>query len=307
MAEFSKEIYYGFILRGDLRGLLGYLRQFPEQTELCERFAAVFERAQYVDYPISGALNGILRQYQRYFRDVFYLGFDRAQAAEQLRRGLTGLLGMTTDIPLDDLEQQHIPPAFERGGLHFLGGRTSGYYGPYVWRTTTPASYAVELPEGVQRYTVNLLDGFLLCSHLDYLSFGEITPGGWTDGDGVIHCVKASYDLGSEAFQVSLLKHEAQHAMDLARNSTLSSAVLEYRAKLVELIYSHERRLLPEFAQQADASDPANGHSLAADKIIRGFTEKSGKTPDALVSMPLPQVREIALSLFEDSAALLTG
>lgn len=304
---FSKEVYYGFILRGDLRGLLGYLRQFPEQAGLCERFAAIYEQEQYVTYPVSEGLNRILRQYQRYFRDVFYLGADRAQAAEQLQLRLASLLGVTTDIPLDDLEQQHIAPAFARGGLHFLGGRTGGYYGPYIWRTTTPAAYAVELPEGVQRYTVNLLEGFVLCSYLDYLSFGEITPGGWTDGDGMIHCVKSSYDLGSEAFRVSLLKHEAQHAMDLARNGSLSSAALEYRAKLVELIYSHERHLLPEFAQQADVSDPANGHALAADKIIRDFTEKSDKTPDALVSIPLSQVHEIALSLFGESAALLKG
>lgn len=305
MIDFDKNTYYGLILQGDMPGLIRYLRQYPEQEQLCKRLIALFEEEQYADYPVDDEFNRILRLYQCYARDVFYLRLDGEQAAQRLRSDLAALLGMQATATMDTLEQ-HIAVLFARSSLHFLGGRTGGYYGPYVWRTTTPATYEVDLPEGVQAYTVMMLEGFISCSWLDTLSFGEITPGGWTGPDGVIHCVKASYDLESEAFQVSLLKHEAQHAMDLARNPRLSSVTLEYRAKLVELIYSHKRNLLAEFASQASTDHSTNGHAMAADKIIRNFAEKTSKAPDEIQHMPLSQVRAIALDLFQESAALLT-
>ncbi len=54
-------------------------------------------------------------------------------------------------------------------------------------------------------------------SWLSYLTFGLSGTGGWSNGDGLIHCVKRHYDLKSESFRVSLLKHEAQHASDQSR------------------------------------------------------------------------------------------
>ena len=130
----------------------------------------------------------------------------------------------------------------------------------------------MELPDGVQDYAVKLLDGFVMLSWLDYLSFGEVGTGGWSNGDGLIHCVKSGYDLDSEAFQVSLLKHEAQHAADHARFRGMSSEELEYRAKLVELICSSQRNLLDRFLLEADGARTGNGHGLAAERIDRKST-----------------------------------
>ena len=73
-----------------------------------------------------------------------------------------------------------------------MGGKTSGYYGPYIWQYEETKNYEVGLPKGTQEYKIALLDGFLTKSWIDYLSFGEISPGGWTDGDGIINCIKSS-------------------------------------------------------------------------------------------------------------------
>lgn len=62
---------------------------------------------------------------------------------------------------------------------------------------------------------------------------------------------------------MSLLKHEAQHARNLAIHKDMSSEGLEYRAKLVELIYSKESNLLEQFAQEANSLDKSNGHPAA--------------------------------------------
>ena len=275
--HFNSDIYYGNIIKGDLRSAISYVKQFPELTNLYNRFMDVYEHEQYMTYEVDAELNSILTAYQQYYRDAFYLCIGQEQAANKLRDRLAVLLGIKDNsIALCDMEQNQLVKLFMNCGLHFMGGKSSGYYGPYIWRITETVSYDVELPDGIQNYTVKLLDGFVTRSWIDYLSFGEIGPGGWADGDGYINCVKSAWDFESESFRVSLLKHEAQHARDLAMNKDMSSEDLEYRAKLVELIYSSERNLLLGFAQEADNFNKSNGHAMAAYRIVKGFADALG-------------------------------
>ena len=303
---FDENEYCGYILKGALVGALHYVKQFPEQIALYQRYMAIFDKEQYLNYAIDEPLNAMLRAYQQYYRDVFYLRLDRAAAEDRLRAKLAALLHITDgNISLDDIEQEAVAGEFQRRGFHFLGGKTGGYYGPYVWITTESRTYDVELPDGVQSYTVKLLDGFIMKSWLDYLSFGKVSTGGWTDADGIINCVKTSYDFDSENFRVSLLKHEAQHARDLALQPDMSSALLEYRAKLVELIYSVERNLLAQFVREADSSDDSNGHSAAAHRIVSEYCKMLDKSADDLDMLSVEQVQSVAKSLFDKSSNML--
>ena len=153
----------------------------------------------------------------------------------------------------------------------------------------------------MQNYSVKLLDGFIARSWIDYLSFGEIGSGGWADGDGYINCVKSAWDFESESFRVSLLKHEAQHAQDLKTDKNMSSEDLEYRAKLVELIYSKERNLLKSFASEADSADKSNGHAMAAYRILQGFADVLVVDEVNPERIQLEQIQTIARALFENS------
>lgn len=298
----QKSIYYGYIIKGDLHGAIAYVKQFPEQADLYDRFMAVFKQEQYVTYELDADLNNVLLAYQQYYRDVFYLCIGKEPSADKLRDRLAALFGITDkSIELCDLEQNQIADAFQRRGLHFMGGKSSGYYGPYIWRTTETVSYNVELPDGIRSYAVKLLDGFITRSWIDYLSFGEIGPGGWADGDGYINCVKSAWDFESESFRVSLLKHEAQHAKDLEIDKDMSSENLEYRAKLVELIYSTERNMLKNFAREADDSDKSNGHAMAAYRIVKGFAANLGVDEIDPTEIPVEQIQSVARVLFENS------
>ena len=98
-----------------------------------------------------------------------------------------------------------------------------------------------------------------------------------------------------------MLKHEAQHAQDLKRDKSMSSEDLEYRAKLVELIYSSERNLLPAFVQEADASDKNNGHAMAAYRIVKEFSDALGVDEMQPETIPIEQIQAIARILFEKS------
>lgn len=278
-----------------------YLEQFPETAALYQKGVDLYQKEHYLTYDVDVELNEILLVYQKYYRDAFYLELSADEAAQRLQERLAELFRVTLDASLDKLEEM-AETAFRQKSFHALMGRTSGYYGPYIWKVEELRHYKVELPEGEQDYAVKFLDGFIMKSWLDYISFGETGTGGWSNGDGLIHCVRAAYDLESEDFQVSLLKHEAQHAMDQARYKGITNEELEYRAKLVELVYSRERRMLERFVSQADVTKTDNGHGLAAERIVRGFEICLKKDRDSLAELPLESVQTIAQLLFSESS-----
>ena len=296
--EFEKSIFYGSIVNGNLKQAIEYLSHFPEQADLCRKYISLFWEECYLTYGLDAELEEILLIYQKYYRDAFYLELSAEEASRRLRDRLAQLLGADPDSPLDALEES-AAEAFRRKSFHILTGRTGGYYGPYIWKTEVLQHYTVELPEGTRDYSVKLLDDFVSESWIDYISFGAVGTGGWSDDDGLIHCVRSAYDLGTEVFQASLLKHEAQHAADLAKYKGISPEELEYRAKLVELIYSVQRRLLDQFTYEANAE--GTSHGIAAERILKGFEERLHMDRAGLAGLPIAEVQAVSRALFAES------
>ena len=250
-----------FFLNGDIKGAIAYMREHEEYKDILPAYTAIFE----------DGLNDILRQYQVYYRDVFYCGLPEAEAADKLRTRLKALLHLPDAG--EELLTERLRSAFEAEGYHALFGKTQGYYGPYIWRDTVPTVYRVELPGGTAEYTVNILKGFVFRSWMDYLTFGRFGTGGWASPDGTINCIAQAYDFESERFLVSLLKHEAQHAVDMKRFPAITPTELEYRAKLVELHYSGDLGLLQKFVSEADESRADDSHAAASARIRREFAD----------------------------------
>ena len=276
-----------FFLNGDIKGAIAYMREHAEFKEILPAYTAIFEDCAYRTYEIPDELNAILRLYQVYFRDTFYCGIPEAEGAEKLLTGLRALLNMP------DAEEAHLAERlqslFELKGYHALFGKTQGYYGPYIWRDTVPTVYRVELPGGAAAYTVNILKGFIFRGWMDYLTFGRFGTGGWASPDGTINCIEQAYDFESERFLVSLLKHEAQHTVDMKQFPGITPAELEYRAKLVELHYASDLGLLQKFLSEADESKANDSHAAASARIKREF---AGTDPTAL---PCIQARALEL------------
>ena len=277
-----------FFLNGDIKGAMAYMRSHEEFKDVLPAYAAIFENGEYRTFEIPDSLNDILRLYQIYFRDVFYCGLPEAKAADKLLAQLRMLLNMPDAE--EELLVERLQSVFEAEGYHALFGKTQGHYGPYVWRETVPTTYPVELPGGTAEYTVNILKGFVFRSWMDYLTFGRYGTGGWASPEGTINCIEQAYDFESERFQVSLLKHEAQHTVDMKQFPGVTPAELEYRAKLVELHYSNDLGLLQKFLAAADESRPSDSHAEAAARIQREF---AGEEQTAL-----PCIQARALELF---------
>lgn len=260
-----------FFLNGDIKGAIAYMREHEEFKEILPAYVAIFENSEYRAYDIPNKLDDILRLYQVYYRDTFYCGLPEAAAADKLLTGLKALL----DVPDADEAQltERLQALFEAEGYHALFGKTQGYYGPYIWRDTIPTLYRVELPDKTAEYTVNILKGFVFRSWMDYLTFGRYGTGGWASPDGTINCIEQAYDFESERFLVSLLKHEAQHTIDMKQFPGITPAELEYRAKLVELHYSNDLGLLQKFLSEADESKTDDSHAVASARIQREFAD----------------------------------
>ena len=258
-----------FFMNGDIKGAIAYMRDHAEFKDILPAYVAIFENCEYRAYEISKKLNDILRLYQIYFRDVFYCGMPEAEAADRL------LTQLKVYLNLPDTEEtlltERLQAMFEAEGYHALFGKTQGSYGPYIWRDTVPTVYRVELPGGTAEYTVNLLKGFVFRGWMDYLTFGRYGTSGWASPDGTINCVAQAYDFESERFLVSLLKHEAQHTVDMKRFPGITPAELEYRAKLVELHYSGDLGLLQKFLSEADESRTGDSHAAASARIALEF------------------------------------
>lgn len=277
-----------FFINGDIKGAITYMREHEEFKDILPAYTAIFENCEHRRFDIPDALNDILRLYQIYFRNVFYCGLPEPEAASNLLVGLKTLLNMPDAD--EELLAEQLQAVFEANGYHALLGRTQGYYGPYVWRETVPTVYRVELPDGTAEYTVNILKGFVFRSWMDYLTFGRYGTGGWASPDGTINCVEQAYDFESERFLVSLLKHEAQHAVDMKRFPEITPAELEYRAKLVELHYSGNLGLLQKLLSEADESRTGDSHAAASSRIKREFAVTD--------QTELPSIQARALELF---------
>ena len=260
-----------FFLNGDIKGAMAYMRDHAEFKDILPAYVAIFENGEYRTYEIPDRLNDILRLYQIYFRDTFYVGLPEAAAADRLLTGLKTLLNLPNAD--EELLSEKLRSLFGSQGYHALFGKTQGYYGPYIWRETVPTVYRVELPGGTAEYTVNILKDVIFRSWMDYLTFGMYGTGGWASPDGTINCIEQAYDFESERFLVSLLKHEAQHTVDMKQFPGITPTELEYRAKLVELHYSGDLGLLQKFLSEADESKTNDGHAIASARLKLEFAD----------------------------------
>ena len=278
-----------FFMSGDIKGAIAYMREHEEFKDVLPAYTAIFEDCKYRTYDVPDILNEILRLYQIYYRDVFYCGISEADAADKLLAQLKALMEMP------DADEEHLPErlksVFAENGCHALFGKTQGYYGPYVWRETVPTVYSVELPNGVAKYKVNILKGFVFRSWMDYLTIGRYGTSGWASPDGVINCIEQAYDFESERFLVSLLKHEAQHTVDMKHFPNITPTELEYRAKLVELHYSSDIGLLQKFISEADENRVGDSHAAASAKIKSEFADTDETSLECIQSRAIELLR----------------
>jgi hypothetical protein len=159
--------------------------------------------------------------------------------------------------------------AIERLGYHYLSSPAPPLRDLFIWKTQDQKRYSVQLTDETRDVTVAFMSDLYSLGWKHFATLGLATTTGWVENE-ILYCVSWAYDLDSENFEVSYLKHEARHLSDLARFPDLQPTDLEYRAKLTELAFATTslRRLLNDFTSKS-ASNPDSPHAMANYRATR--------------------------------------
>ncbi len=299
-------------LQGDLRGADSL---FTKETELAARFHRRFiARNETWEDPLASPLaRDVMRAYRSYWTRALMGEVDRAEGEAFLAAELRTVLA-THGIAEEGGDEEVIARAIaeiEQGGLHALDGVTLPYFDLMIWARADTVRYEVEITDTVQQVTVIFLSDFLIKGWSHFATFGRAYTGGWATSDA-LYCLREDYDLDSEKFLVSYLKHECRHYADYGRFPALEQIDLEYRAKLTELAYAEDSLfdILRHFKGSGDPN-PDAPHAYASHAVVRDLS-RSLCTEDAaedcdLRAFPVPTIHATARELLAVHSARLTA
>lgn len=274
----DEQKYKSLIWQGDIRKVISYLEELGDsdiqahamKEKLVKRF--ITQEEQYGIDTTDDWVKAVITCYIEYFNKVL-TGSDKVKEEEELFGTLKSFLSDKDYKDLNVLEEK-LTELFKEKGYSFMGGVTRPYRGPYIWRTTEELNFKVNLPYSIEDVKVFMLSDFLLISWADYASFGKSHTGGWCLEDGLYYVQKRNQptDTNSMKFQVWFLKHEAQHLSDYKNYPNLDSVNLEYRAKLIELMYNTDSiELIDKFISDSK-KDESLPHPYASYTIIKNLS-----------------------------------
>lgn len=188
-----------------------------------------------------------------------------------------------TKLSFDELsktikDDSELTKVIESEGFYCKFMLINGIQDLLIWDKQSQAEYSVDLPEIKIDVNVIFIESYVLRGASDYATFGHSQIGGWASNmNSSLFCNKGTYKLNSEKFQYSYLKHESIHFVDLKNYPNLESADLEYRAKLIELIYCTKKTIykrIDEFITGASTESRENAHPFANYHLICQLSKK---------------------------------
>jgi hypothetical protein len=306
--------YLKMVFAGDVSGAADLFASEPDDRGslmLVDRFERRFrERTDGLD--LTRIENPVVRDiaelFQSYWIDALTQEAPLDVLEDRLKSRLDDILterGFASAYEDEDKLFENVEAFIGGEGYFAQSGRTPPLLDLMIWTSNKKAVESVELTDGTYEVEINYIDDFVSYGWSNFAAFGMTSTGGWAKKDG-LYCICRYYDLDSERFKLSFLKHEARHYADFGLYPKLQPADLEYRGKLTELAYSEEGtyRLLEQFTKAANRIENAP-HPLANWYVIDGLSEllPDGKWPadaSAWESIPKEQIRQAARRLLEN-------
>ncbi|KMK77561.1 hypothetical protein [Alkalihalobacillus pseudalcaliphilus] len=273
-----------------------------QETEYIKRYKERFfqEKPAYeIEHP-NKWIQGVINSYRSYFQQVLSEQEEKQVAEQQLYKQLNTFIS-SKSMDMEQVEEQ-LKDIFEKEGYFFQGGRVTPHYGPFIWKRQTEKVYEVELPHSIQNVKVKFLDDFLLLSWLHFATFGQVYAGGWAEKDA-LYCIVPNYRdvFEKDTFLVSFLKHEAQHFDDYQAFPKLGGKDLEYRAKLIELIYYQDHTFLEKMFVQAISNENPHNYSsyILKQELHDYFFARDLVEREEWQSVDYPAISEYCRFLYE--------
>lgn len=224
-----------------------------------------------------------------------------------------------TDLSRDSLSQtikndEELQRIIAKEGFKSRFIYRNGFQDIFIWSDETSRSYEVALPKETLKAKVVFIEKYHINGYDNYASMGSSQVGGWAlKESATLYCNKNTYDLTSEKFMISYLKHESLHFADLNAYPNLSSSDLEYRAKVIELMYCTQKTIygkVSEFITSADSSYRSHSHPYANYMLMHNLSQIIFNTEletDDLKwkSIPVETINNAASILYERSEETL--
>lgn len=311
--------YFKMVFAGDISGAASLFASDPDDHG-SKMLAGKFER-RFVEHGDGLDMTGIDSPvvleiavlFQSYWRDALMQTASLESLEESLKNRLDQLLvdgGFATALDDEDMLFANVEALIRNEGYFAQSGRTPPLLDLMIWTKDEVARESVELTNGVYEVDLHYLDDFVSYGWSNFAAFGMTSTGGWAEKDG-LYCLCRHYDLDSERFKLSFLKHEARHVADYELYPELQASDLEYRGKLTELAFSEEGtyRLLEHFSNSANRVKNAP-HPLANWYVIEGLSRlllegKYRTDASAWEKIPKEQIRQAARRLLEEHDAAL--
>jgi hypothetical protein len=305
--------YLKMVFAGDVSGAVDLFASQPDDRGsmmLADRFERRFsDRADGLDLSRieSPVVRDVAELFQLYWLDALMQEAPLDALEERLKARLDDLLterGFASALGDEDTLFENVEALIRGEGYFAQSGRTPPLLDLMIWTSNKKTVESVELTDGTYAIELNYMDDFVSYGWSNFAAFGMASTGGWAKKDG-LYCICRHYDLDSERFKLSFLKHEARHYADFGLYPELQAADLEYRGKLTELAYSEEGtyQLLEQFTKASNRVVDAP-HPLANWYVVEGL---SGLLPNAewpadssaWESIPKERIRQAARRLLE--------
>jgi hypothetical protein len=279
---------FAYCLDGNITSALTILEHYDSQklsskdlkfkTEFENRFKYAEDKSDFLADRKS-PINELLKIYRDYWRSSL---LDNSKSYDSLlMRDLSAFLSsmykLHTDnkaILQEDTIDVYLKKYISSFKFHTTGfGKTGKYSDLLVWKSEKDTVYRFSIFDEQVNTPVIFMDDFITIGWEEYASLGLFYPGGWTTKEA-LYCVRKAYDLKSEDFLIDYLCHEGRHFMDYKLFPKLTSADLEYRAKLTELSLLKETlfEIINNFIDNANYESD-NGHSVADYCVIRDLSK----------------------------------
>ncbi len=306
--------FYSLCLQGDINSAMEYLNCIQPKTKEIELLQQNYEERFFVQNSVEKILTedlwikDVVSAYHDYFRTLLTNARVMGEAELNLNKSLQMHLNLNSSFDIDETENE-LASIFSKKGYYFLGGVTPPFRGAYIWGHMETLNFDVEIPNQFITVCVHMMSEFLLEGWMGYATFNNRAVGGWANEDGLYCNLKRYKNLDDASFEVSYLKHEAQHLYDYTHFPELKSDALEYRAKLVELIYSKNHLIVKKFLNDAK-NDSKFPHPYSSYKIIKSlsaiiFKKDYEDDIDAWLETDYQIVSSTALELFEQNTSEL--
>jgi hypothetical protein len=228
-------------------------------------------------------VHDIISIYRNYWRTELLKENNSDKTDSILYEELSGYLieNNLSEISIDSLSRnitnkKELRNVIEQLGVNCRFFYLNGFQDFLIWDKQREEDYLIELPYDTLSISVVFIENYILRGHADFATFGYAQIGGWTSlTDSKLFCNEGEYDITSEQFKVSYLKHEANHFLDKKNYPNLSSTDLEYRSKLIELIYCETTIYdkVQEFIHGASSENRNYSHPYANYCIIRDLSK----------------------------------